>query len=210
MHTISFIDDDEQTRQLLYRKFKDSFNIYNFTIDERTTISSIIQEFEKQEIHCLIIDYLLDESGDLSFTGDELVEQIHKKRPYFPIIVLTSHEEDALDFFSEVNLVNDKGKYLESESNILKKKIQLIIDNYSKKIEMSEQRLHELIRKDSPSLSIQEEEEIDSIYSFFDSIYPDEKSYPKHLLTRKEISKMTKLLEDTNDILLKLKGSSDA
>lgn len=201
MYTIAFIDDDEQTRAILYQKYKDAFNIHNFQLNMNSSIESIIEEFEENSIDCLIIDYLLDESGDLSFTGDRLVDEIHIKRPYFPLIVLTSYEDDALDNISEVNIVNDKDKYMNKGVETFKKKITNLIEQYKNNISNKEKRLSELLQINLKEITINEEEEIDSIYSFLEKIYPDEKSFPTHLQKRETVSKISDLLNKTQEIL---------
>jgi len=210
MYKIGYIDEDKGWRNTFYQYFKEEFDIILFEIDNSTTVENLITRIYDENLDELIIDFRLDESGLVNFNGNAIVEKILVNNPHFPILMLTSYEQDAIDHVDNVNIINAKD-ILEGEKpekvEVLKSKISSIIKNYYSKIGKSEKRIEELIEKrDNTHLQLNEEEELTRLYVYLDEINPKDKTIPVNLLQPESITRLNEFVLQTKEILEHLKN----
>jgi len=210
MYKIGYIDEDKGWSNTFYQYFKNDFEVITFEITKDTTQRILLLEIEKENLEGLIIDFRLDESGLVNFNGNAIVESILLKNPHFPIIMLTSYEQDAIDHVENVNIINGKD-ILEGENpekvEVLRSKINSNINNYFTKIKNAEARIEELIyKKNSDSLTPTEEEELTKLYMYLDEINPEDKSIPSNLIQPESITKLNEFVAQTKEILNQLKS----
>jgi len=154
------------------------------------------------------LDFRLD-SGGKSFNADELLKEIKKWNPYFPVLILTSHEIDAFQQLDDVNIINSKDDLnrIIKGSNLFTLKIEEMIKKYKYKKEFALKKLEELVeKKRETGLSMEEEEEYYTFYRFLNDSSPSEKILPSNILRPEAISSLHELLVSTKDILSHLKG----
>jgi hypothetical protein len=150
MYKIGYIDEDKGWRNTFRQYLKDDFEIVLFDITEETTVETLVDDIFNQTIDMLVIDFRLDETGLVDFNADTLVDKIQERNLYYPLIILTSFESDALDHLENANLVN--GKDMLSGDNtskvaILKQKINKIASDYTSKVTDSITELEALEQK---------------------------------------------------------------
>lgn len=214
-YKIAYIDESAEWINTFYQTFKYDFDILKVHVDSESTVDNIITEIFKKGIDCVITDYLLDEEGNVDFNGNKIVENIKSWRPYFPIIMLTSYEPQAIQNMDDVNIINGKdildGENEERLSN-LKAKIKSNIDRYYLKIKSTENRIEELINKrNTESIEPSEEEELTKLFITMDELEPEGKGMPANLIKAESITKLNDFLSQTREILdeLKMKKSKD-
>ncbi len=213
MYKIGYIDEDKGWCNTFYQYFKSDFDVILFDIISETTIESIIQDIQDNELDAVIIDFRLDESGLINFNGDAIAERLLKINPHFPLMMLTAFEQDAIDHVEDVNIINAKdildGCFPE-KVEILKVKIRSNIDNYYSKIRKSEDRIEELVKKkNEKTIKLKEEEELTKLYIYMDEIYPEEKEIPANLIQPEAITKLNEFVSQTKEILEQLKKKED-
>ena len=71
-----------------------------------------------------VIDYRLNESGQVAYTGDDVVREIHKHNRHFPVIIITSYEDNAIQECTEVQTI--RGKEMFNSAEELKKLCHMI------------------------------------------------------------------------------------
>lgn len=76
-YKIVYIDKDEGWINTFYQTFKNDFEIIRIKADSETTLDGIVKMVLEQDIDGVITDYLLDESGDVNFNGNKIVEAIN-------------------------------------------------------------------------------------------------------------------------------------
>ncbi len=213
MYKIGYIDEDKGWSNTFYQYFKEEFDIVLIDISSETTIESIISDIKKNELDAVIIDFRLDESGMVNFNGDAIAESLMKINPHFPIMMLTSYEQDAIDHVEDVNIINAKD-ILDGEKpekvDVLKAKIHSNINNYYTKIRKSENRIEELNeKKNDGTIEPAEEEELVKLYMYIDEVYPDDKRIPANLIQPGAITKLDEFVSQTKEILKQLKKKKD-
>ena len=201
----------ESVKRILKKSsiFKNDFEIVLFDIINTSTVEGIVQEITDSNLDSVVIDFRLDETGVVNFNGDAVAEKLLANRPHFPILMLTSFERDAIDHVEDVNIINAKD-ILDGDNpekvNVLGAKIYSNIQNYYSKIEKTEKRIVELVKKKNEGLiEPKEEEELTKCYLFIDEIYPDEKEIPANLIQKEAITKLNDFVVQSKEILDQLK-----
>lgn len=217
IYKIAYIDEDRGWVNTFYQTFKKDFEVLKIIVDQNSTIESILEEIFSNNIEAVVTDYLLEESGEVSFNGNIIIDEIKKKNPHFPIIMLTSHTTQAIGFTDDVHIIyskeilNPENKKEQEYLDIFKSKINLNISNYYKKIEKTESRIEELVEKQNSEegISLKEEEELTKLYLLLDEFNPDEKVLPTNLVQKESISKLYEFVNETKLLLDELKKNKE-
>lgn len=208
-YKLAYIDEQEASLSNFYSHFSNDYELVMIKVEANSTIEKILQECFDNGVDAIVTDYKLEEEGNVSFNGDKLFDAIKTKYSHFPVIMLTSWEPDAIDHMENVHLIYNKdildGKNSE-EFSIFKSKINSTIKNYYKKIEDTNNRIHELIDKRNASkLEITEEEELTKLYMLYDELNPDGKEIPANLIQRESITQLNDFVIEAKEILEELK-----
>jgi hypothetical protein len=208
-YKIAYIDESPQWINTFYQSFKNDFEILRIQVNSETSIDSLIKKIFNSEIDGVVTDYLLDEEGDVDFNGNKIIESIKDFKPHFPLTMLTAHEPEAINFMDDVHIIYDK-KVLdegnEEELEILKTKIKSNIDRYYSKIETTEKRIEELVKKKNKNtLKPKEEEELTKLFILMDELEPEGKDMPANLIQPEAITKLNDFVSQTREILEELK-----
>lgn len=120
MIKVVYIDEEAGWQSTANAALSDKYDIY---IPE--TLPSNISEIwnEVCESQVAVIDYRLNESG-LSYTGDDVAREIHKHNKHFPVIIITSYEDNAIQECIETQII--RGKEMFNSAEELKKLCHMI------------------------------------------------------------------------------------
>jgi DNA-binding NarL/FixJ family response regulator len=205
-YRVGFVDEDPQWIEIFKRKLKDHFDIVIISLSEDTSIREIIAQIEKAKLDCLIVDFDLKETDVIQFNGDEIVDEIRKKYPYFPVFVITGQNEDIVIAQVEDNdIVRDKSEINEKTSTLIQR-IKNKITNYFKQIEDAEAEIKRLVElKNSTGLKIEDEEILIEKYQFLEKINPEDKEIPDNLIQPESITRLNEFANNTKQILEELR-----
>jgi len=213
MYKIGYIDEDDGWLNTFYQTFKMDFDILQVKVDSDSTVESITQVLFDESIDAIVTDYLLEEDANVSFNGNILVEAIRNDRPHFPIVMLTSHEPQAISHMDDVHIIYSKSILdgeSEEELSLFKSKIKSSIDNYYTKKENSIRRIEELVTKrNMEGLKLTEEEELSKLYILFDEFEPEGKGLPVNLMQKGSITKLNEFVQEAKKILEELKKKTN-
>jgi hypothetical protein len=211
-YKIAYLDENDGWINTFYQTFKADFEVLRIKVDGNTSIDELVNLLVASELNAIVTDYLLEEEGNVSFNGNKIVEEFKKKRPHFPIIMLTSHPIQAIGHTDDVHIIYNKDVLtIENENDqdelkIFKNKIFTNITNYYKKIDDTNTKIEYLIEKrNAEGLDIKEEEEISKLYILFDELNPEGKDLPANLINRESITKLNEFVKETKEILEELK-----
>lgn len=214
-YTIAYIDENDGWLNTFYQTFKNDFNILKVKVDAQSTVKSIIEYLNQSELDAIVTDYLLEEEGDVSFNGNKIVDEIKKARPHFPIIMLTSHEPQAINQMDEVHIIYGKSILdgeSEEELEIFKTKIKTNIERYYSKIKTTEKEIEDLVKKKNETkdgLVPAEEEKLTKLFILMDELNPDGKELPVNLIQSESITKLNDFVSQTKEILEELKKANN-
>ncbi len=211
-YKIAHIDESAQSISNFYHSFKNDFEIVKIQVKEGSTIDSIIKSAFENEIDAIVVDYMLDEEGDVDFNGNLIFDKIRQLRPHFPIVMLTSHQPLAIDHKEEVHIIYIKENLdgeSEDELQIFKTKIKSNITNYYKKIEDTNKKIEQLVEKrNNGTLEILEEEQLSKLFILHDELNPDGKDLPSNLIQKESITQLNEFVAEAKEILGELKKIS--
>ena len=146
-YKVGYLDEDEIWMALVRKKLSSDFDIY--LIDIPITLEGIWEYIQNKKLDALVVDFQLFDSGKVAFDGNDVVQAITAHNQHFPIIVLTAHENRALDELDNVLII--KGKRMINDSNELPnfiKMLNALIKSYKTKLADSQQTVLELQKKD--------------------------------------------------------------
>lgn len=158
-HKIAYIDEEEGWQSSAYHALSDEFEM---EIPKKLprSIENIWEIIKNDDVQAVIIDYRLNESGTVSYTGDDVIREIRKHNKHLPAFIITSYEENAIDECKETMAIRDKEMLTDSDSVIiLKKMINSSINRYNHKKDEMERVIMDLQNKieRGESLSVVEE-----------------------------------------------------
>lgn len=207
MYRIGYIDEDKGWLNTFYQYLKDDFEIVLFDLTEETEIDNLVEDVFNNAIDLLVLDFRLDETGVVDFNADSLVEKIQERNLYYPLIVLTSHESDALDHLPDAHIVNGKDM-LESDNSkieILKHKISKVASDYKTKLIDSEGHLATLEDKRvTVGLEPDEEDKYVELNNFLDKTTAAKGHLSRTFYSVDTNNKLDKLIQKTEELLNKI------
>lgn len=208
-YNIAYIDENDGWLNTFYQTLKSDFNILKIKVDSQSTVKSITEILKQNALDAIVTDYLLEEEGEVSFNGNKIVDEIKKTRPHFPIIMLTSHEPQAINHMDDVHIIYGKSILdgeSEEELEIFKTKIKSNIDRYNSKIANTEKEIENLVaKKNSDGLEPAEEETLTKLFILMDELDPEGKELPANLIQSGTITKLNDFVSQTKEILEELK-----
>ena len=211
-YKISFIEDEDKSKKEVTARLEEEFEVvdiplYKGEVPVYSELKDLAMDIfnSKPKLDAIIIDYsFVDKTFDIKFNGAELVNEIQKMMPEFPVFVLSAKEE-AESSVPDVNLVYDKREY-NKEPKKLNNRIKIQIGHYRKKISDAERRLKELLKKqEDGKLTLNEEEELIVLDDFLESTQLSSIKVPLPLKKITNIEQLNRLIIDTEKLIEKIK-----
>lgn len=210
-YRVAYIDENGGWINTISKTLEPFFDIIKVKVTCESRIDQIINDLFETGIDAIITDYLLEEEEDTSFNGDLIVEELRKSRPYFPLVMLTSYEKDAIAQMEDVHIIYDKdifnGELDNAERlNCFINRVQTSIDSYYVKYNNIKTRFEELsLKRSQETLTAFEEEELTKLYLRMEEFDPDNHDIFLNWLSSSAISQFSTFVEETKSILKELK-----
>ena len=159
MIKVIYIDEEAGWQSTAYASLSKKYDIH---IPE--VLPSNIADIWNEVCECqvAVIDYRLNENGQVGYTGDDVAREIHRHNKHFPIIIITSYEDNAIQECVETQTI--RGKEMFNSAEELKKLCHMIdsaVAIYDKKKSDSESVLLALQSKIAAGESLSKSEEAD-------------------------------------------------
>jgi DNA-binding NarL/FixJ family response regulator len=209
-YKLGILDEEEAWVEKFKRTFKETFDVYIFNLTAETVPEDIVSQLEKEELDCVIADFELNETAIVRFNGEEAINAIRTKYPYFPVFIITGQNEDyVIGQVEDNDIVRDKAE-IDDKTETLIQRILNKINSHYKQIEEAEETIKGLItkRNEGATLSIPEEEMLTEKYLFLEKISPSEKTLPDNFIQPESITRLNEFVTDTKLILEELKKLS--
>ena len=124
------------------------------------TLDLLLEEIDNQEIQVLAVDYKLADSGVVKYDGDQVLEVINERKRYFPVFMMTSYVDAAIQKVNNTFLVNDKDGLSNPQTvELLKSQIIGSVESYHRIVKEKEQRVKVLEVKQDTTDGLTDEEE---------------------------------------------------
>ncbi|NHA07715.1 hypothetical protein G7092_28200 [Mucilaginibacter sp. HC2] len=202
--TVAYIDESESDIRRFQRFSYSYFNVLPILPlpDIKETIKLIIDS----NIDAVIADFdLSEQNAQIHFDGTDLVRAVLKKREGFPVFILTSFEDDAINKGDDVNIVYEK-KELDEGNNFLDR-VKSQIEKYKHQLEVNEARIIELLQENQKrKLDAFEKQELKELDSKIEKALDKESQIPNSLRDEKESNELAELLKAVDQLANNLKN----
>ena len=157
MTRIVYIDEQAGWQSSVYAALSDKYEMHIPEIIP-CNVSDIWAEV--RDFQVAIVDFRLNESGQVSYTGDDVAREIHKHNKHLPIFIITSFEDNAIQECTEIQAI--RGKEMFTDPKLLVKLCHMIdsaVSIYDKKKADCEKYIRNCQEKlaSGNTLSLQEE-----------------------------------------------------
>lgn len=208
MIRLGYLDENKGNRNTFFRVFKKDFEV--IMLDDNTKLTSadsVLDEIDRLELDVLAVDFRLADGGWVSFNGDEVVKKIWEKRRYYPVFMLTSYVNNALEKMDNVFLVNDKDSLSNNENiTLLKKQISSSVETYHRIIKEKEEQLKLLVEKQkSEVLTDKEEKDLLALNVEMNNIDPESNPISPDMMQTKSITDLHEMVDLARTLLKSIK-----
>lgn len=159
MIKVIYIDEEAGWQSTAHAALSDKYDIHIPELLPKN-VSDIWSEVKDNQV--AVIDYRLNESGQVAYTGDDVVREIHKHNKYFPAIIITSYEDNAIQECTATQTI--RGKELFNSPEDLKKLCHMIdsaVAIYEKRKKSCEDTICAIQEKIAAGETLTEQEEAD-------------------------------------------------
>ena len=212
MIRLGYLDEDKGNRNAFYRVFKKDFEV--IMLDDNTRLNSadmVLDEIDRLELDVLAVDFRLADGGWVAFNGDEVVRVIWNRRRYFPVFMLTSYVNNALEKMDNVFLVNDKDCLSNNDSiNLLKKQISSSVETYHRIIREKEEQQKQLVEKQKAGeLTDKEEMDLLALNVEMNNIDPGSNPMSPDMMQTKSITDLHEMVDLARTLLKSIKEGNN-
>jgi DNA-binding NarL/FixJ family response regulator len=207
--TIFYVDEELTDSHQFERKLGEDFNVSTVNF-EGLTFESLVEQLSEKDFDYLIVDYHLNEKSNCGFNGDEVIKAFLEKFPRFPTMLLTNHDQHAVDSAEglDVDTIHNKKEYIEDERReVFIKRINAKISQYREANEEAETKIILLIQKrqSGEDLTANEEDELIKLDAYLDETLAAESPViPDDIKTPTNAKRITELLEKTDSLIDRL------
>ena len=209
MIRLGYLDEDKGNRNTFFRVFKKDFEVIMLEDNSKLlSVDMVLAEIENLKLDVLAVDFRLADSGWVPFNGDEVVKAIWDKRRYFPVFMLTSYVNNALEKMENVFLVNDKDGLSDSTMVVqLKKQISSSVDTYHRIIDEKNKRLRELVEaQKSGQMNGEEEKELLKLNIELNYMDPNSNPLTPDMMLTSSVKELHELVDLTRNLVKSIKG----
>ena len=133
-----YIDEEESWQSQAYSVLKNDFQLHipQYMPHNIEDIWPEVREFDAQAV---LIDYRLNDTGKVSYSGDDVIRELHHHNRHLPMFIITSFEDNALIECKEAQII--RGKELFTDATQYEKLKSIIIanvNNYNSRKETAE------------------------------------------------------------------------
>ena len=125
---------------------------------------------------------------------------------------MTSHDDEAVATSNDVNLVYIKA-LMNKEDNVnitFLERVEKQIENYRSNLEGAQKEFDLLLEKSNGvELTAYEEEKLEELDAFLEKAMNQSSKIPTHLKSKSTLEDLHKLIENTDDLLSKIKIKDD-
>lgn len=208
MIRLGYLDEDKGNRNTFYRVFKKDFEV--IMLDDNTRLTSadmVLNEIDRLELDVLAVDFRLADGGWVAFNGDEVVRAIWNRRRYFPVFMLTSYVNHALEKMDNVFLINDKDCLSNNDSiSLLKKQISSSVETYHRIVGEKEEQLKQLVEKQKVGeLTDKEEKDLLALNVEMNNIDPGSNPMSPDMMQTKSIKDLHEMVDLARTLLKSIK-----
>ena len=202
-YKIGYVDEDDHDINSFLRRFCDFFQIRTLKPDSTTTIDEVISWISGSKLDMVVVDFNLKERHGVHFYGDAILKKLNEHYFNFPMFMLTSHEDKAInESDASINDVIYSKREVHKNSAIFVKRFNNKISKYKSEINKAQERHEELSQKSE--LTFKDEEELLNLEDFIEKVHDKKGLTLKVMKNSKSLEKLNELVDKADIILQKI------
>lgn len=211
-YKVAYIDEVGEDIREFQRFAIDFFDV--IPIEPVKEIDELVSSILENHVDAIVVDYNLieyDKTHTINYQGNDVVNKILERLEDFPVFVLTSYDEDAIDNNEDAKIVFEKKLMYASkelpelyEAGIkFKKLINKQIEKYRNKIEEAEKKILALIEEGKKrNLSASEEDELKELDKLIEKSLNKKSIIPNIVRENQEAKDISLLLKKVDELLI--------
>lgn len=202
---ILYIDEEESWRSEVYNYLNEYFDI--LILEELPqNVSDIWELIINFNPDGVLLDYKLNLSGTVSYSGDDVANEIKNHNKHLPIFMITSFEDGALAECKEIQVIRGK-EILTKQTSKLKSIIESGVNIYKDKIDKYQSKLIEIQNKIKNGETLSENDKADK---FDAELYLNELDLDSgarnYLVTETSSETLVEMLQTAQELLRLMKN----
>ena len=153
-----YLDEEESWQSQAYSVLKNDFQLHipQYMPHNIEDIWPEVCEFDAQAV---LIDYRLNDTGKVSYSGDDVIRELHRHNKHLPMFIITSFEDNALTECKEAQIIRGKELFTDAtQYEKLKSIITANVNNYNSRKETAENTIKKFQDKVSKGEKLTSEE----------------------------------------------------
>lgn len=159
------------------------------------------------EADCAIVDFRLSSSAVVSYDGVQVIESVLQRHKNFPIVLLTSHEDDVFNTkIFDVCHVFDFEQYSDDAYRAdVNRRILLLVENHKREVQSWEDELLSLLDNESMGRTAEDDARVIELDTWLEQLHARGER-PIHQRVKNILlpSKLDELIAKADEILEKL------
>jgi hypothetical protein len=210
MYKIGYVDEAAQEVKKITRKLENDFEVVSYDIQRGLSKEELIDRIYQSDVDLLLVDYFLKDKGVLVYNGDAVVRDYEKIRPLFPMIIFTNNEGDAFPQVDNVNIIYSKN-VLDKDKAWFIEVLNRNILYYRQYVDIRKKRIADLneTRSQRELTPLEKEELYNQLLDQNKLDDRENKETTKHLLSDRNLDKLTEITEEAEKLLQTLLKQKD-
>ena len=153
-----YLDEEKSWQSQAYSVLKNDLQLHipRYMPHNIEDIWSEVCEFDAQAV---LIDYRLNDTGKVSYSGDDVIRELHRHNKHLPMFIITSYEDNALIECKDAQIIRGKELFTDvTQYEKLKSIITANVNNYNSRKETAENTIKKFQDKVSKGEKLTSEE----------------------------------------------------
>lgn len=201
-YRIGYVDESVDEFKKFERMLRDDFELVQYKVVKELPLPDLIDQIYDSKVDLLLIDFLMVDSGLVTFNGDDVAREYEKIMPRFPMIIFTNQEAQAFPDVDDPTMIYSKNQTnVPHFTAILTRSIQ----NYQNILKRHTDIINALIEKgEKEGLSAEEKHTLLSTQLDLKNFDKRSVEVPYQLLNEKTIDDISKTRKDAEEYLKSL------
>ncbi len=203
-YSVLFINGE--TEQIFkFEHYNKDFDDLEFIVKEPPrNISNLIKYIVASDIAAVISDFnLCENNSNVSYYGNDVIYELLKVKPNFPVFIVTNYEAEALDSVESVHYVYDK-QLMNKKDHRFIKLVKKEIDKYQHRIKQAQKEFSQLKLKSLEQvLTISEKKRLLDLDNFLEKSINQKTAIPEQM-KGEYVNKLSEVLKKTDELIEKL------
>lgn len=212
MYKVIYIDDELTDIHKFERDMDGVFDVKPIQIKQDTVLEDLIAELTSDIFDYLIVDFHLNDRTNCGYNGDKILKRFLDALPYFPAMMLTNFDENAIKSAKDLDVDKIHSKFsTDDEQRLFVTRVEAKIEQYRERKKHAIERLLQLkakARSDEP-LTANEEEEAIELDTFLEQTLDAQSPDIAKAILSSNSSRLDDLLTKTDSLITKLEEYED-